>query len=510
MDLFLSAHGNKITGTISVFDRLIIKGHLPLGYPHGMEQLLQREGKLFKDLKGFVLEQSDRIKERARQLAEQSGRPYEYHNIKIQKDQRAREIAARDGIDEGLVCVFAAVEPCRSFRIAFGEGRPRILPARRKCLFLYYYFIDPLLGFLHARIQTWFPLTIQVYVNGHEWLARQLDARGIGYRRLDNAFLAIDDPAAAQELADGFAHLDWMNVLHGFARRINPLLEDLLAGYAYYWAVSQAEYATNLMFADRLALEGLYPRLLHHATLAMSAEDILTFLGRKLHPCFAGEILNDCTKRWPGARVKHRMKQNWIKMYNKHGSVLRVETVVNNPYEFKVRRKGTRRREEVVGWFPLPKGIAHLFRFAEVARTANRRYLDALAVVRDPTPAFRELDRLARPVRVRGRSLRGFNPLDLEDLHVFRAVLRGENAISGFRNRDVRRQLYPDPHPPHHERALGARVSRLLKRLHVRRLVAKIPRSRRWRVTRLGHDLMAAAIQVRECNFLHALQHART
>jgi hypothetical protein len=403
------------------------------------------------------------------------------------------------------VCVIATVEPCRSFRLAFGQGRPRILPARRKCLFLYYYFSDPVLGFLHVRIQTWFPLTIQVYVNGHEWLARQLDAHGIGYRRLENAFLSIDDPAAAQEIADRFVHLDWTQLLHDLARRVNPLLEDLLTGYRYYWAVNQSEYATNLMFADRPALEQLYPSLLRHATLNLSAEDVLTFLGRKLHHCFTGEILNDCKKRWPGARVKHHMKQNWIKMYNKHGSILRVETVINNPYEFKVRRTGTRRRKEIVGWFPLPKGIAHLFRFAEVCLSANRRYLDALATVRDPTPAFQQLERLAKPVRVHGRALRGFNPIDLEDLHVFRAVLRGEHALLGFRNRDIRQQLYPTRQPPHSERTLGARVSRLLKRLHVRSLIAKIPRSHRWRVTRLGHDLMAAALHVRDAHFLQAL-----
>lgn len=104
-----------------------------------------------------------------------------------------------------------------------------------------------------------------------------------------------------------------------------------------------------------------------------------------------------------------------------------------------------------------------------------------------------------------GRALRGFNPIDLEDLNVFRAVLRGEHAILGFKNRDIRRQLYPDRHPSESQRTLGARVSRSLKRLHVRSLIAKIPRSHRWRVTRLGNDLMAAALHVREIHFFHAL-----
>ena len=147
MDAFVSAHADKITGVLSLFDRLLIKGHLPLGYPQGMEKLLLRHGKLFKDLKGFVLQQSERIKDHARRLAEKSGRPYEYYVGPIAKEKRAREIAQRDEVRDGLVCVIATVEPCRSFGLAFGEGRPRIFPARRKCLFLYYYFIDPVLGF---------------------------------------------------------------------------------------------------------------------------------------------------------------------------------------------------------------------------------------------------------------------------------------------------------------------------------------------------------------------------
>lgn len=69
--------------------------------------------------------------------------------------------------------------------LAYGRGRPTIRPAWRKCLFLYCYVIDREFGFLHVRLQTWFPFTIHVYVNGHERLARQINKRGFGYRRLD-------------------------------------------------------------------------------------------------------------------------------------------------------------------------------------------------------------------------------------------------------------------------------------------------------------------------------------
>jgi hypothetical protein len=335
------------------------------------------------------------------------------------------------------------VEPCRSFRLAYGRGRPAIRPAWRKCLFLYFYFLDPHFGLLHVRLQTWFPFTIQVYVNGHEWLARQLDQRGLRYRKLENAFLWLEEPGRAQRLADRFATLKWPAILDTLARRANPLLRDVLANYSYYWATHQAEYATDGLFTSRGALRDLYPRLLRHATLCLHAQDVLTFLGRKLHGGFAGDILTDWKRRWPGARVKHWMKTNWIKMYDTHGCVLRVETVINDPYEFKVRRRAGRRGRRTLGWHPLPKGVAYLPRYVAVSTAANHRYLDALAVVDDPAPAYRALESLVQPVRDRhGRASRAFNPAAPTDLTLFAAVLRGEHLLQGFRNRDLRIRLF--------------------------------------------------------------------
>jgi hypothetical protein len=290
MRRFLVKHAATTTGTLSCFDRLLFKGHLPLGYPHAMEEFLSHRGILFKDLKGFVLKQAERLKVHAHAVAEKAGRPYEYFESPVRKDQRARAIAARDGITEGLVCVFGTIEPCRSFRLAYGHGRPTIRPAWRKCLFLYFYFLDREFGFCHARVQTWFPFTMQVYGNGHEWLARQMDKRGLRYRRLENAFLWLDDPGRVQRIADRFATLQWPAILDGFAHRVNPLLRDELVGYRYYWATHQAEFATDVLFTSRLALRALYVRLLRHATLCLRAEDVLTFLGRKLHGGFAGEM----------------------------------------------------------------------------------------------------------------------------------------------------------------------------------------------------------------------------
>src|SRR5262249_47146418 len=185
-----------------------------------------------------------------------------------------------------------------------------------------------------------------------------------------------------------------------------------------------------------------------------------------------------------GARVKHAMKANWIKMYDKHGCVLRVETVINDPYEFKVRRRAGRRGRRTLGWHPLPKGVAYLPRYAAVSATANHRYLDALAVVDDPAPAHRALDRLVQPVRDgQGRASRAFNPAALPDLPLSAAAPRADPPPQGSPNRDPRLRLFGPPAARDPRRS--GQVSRLVKRLHLRGLVAKVPRSRRWRVTHL-------------------------
>lgn len=508
MDAFILRHRDEITGTLSCFDRLIFKGHLPINHTRGMYDLLSRHQILIKDLKPFLLRQSERLKRHAQAVAHCAGRPYHYLTACTRKEAFARRIAQQDGITDGLICVLSMLEPCRSFKVVPGKGCPRLAPAHRKCLALYYYLIDRDYGFMHVRLQTWFPFTIQIYINGHEYLARKMARHDLEYRHVDNAFTWLEHPKRAQRFANGLTRKNWPRILESFARRVNPLLGDLLNGMRHYWVAHQAEYATDVLFRDRKKLRDLYPRLLRHATLSFSAEDVLTFLGRKLHGKFEGEVLNKYKKRQPGARVKHRMKANWIKMYDKHGCVLRVETVINDPGEFKVRRRGHRKGSPVIDWFPMCKGVSNLYRYVEVSLRANRRYLDALRRVEDPRSSYGDLHRMAQSVRINGRSARGFNPASHADVALFRAVLRGEHCLAGFRNADVRKRLFAETRNPQDRRRRSARVTRLLKRLQAHRYVAKIPRSRRWKVTERGANLMSAVVHLHDDDLPQLLQEA--
>lgn len=484
---------------LSCFDRVIFKGHLPFGGDDHLNNYVDYVLRMKrKDFLPWLEQHSQTLVEHAQALAKRLGRPYEYRQGRFRKEAFIQELIRRDNLDVGLVAVLCVQETCRSVQLRYGQGRPRLVFALRPQRVLYYYWLDANFGLMYVRLQTWFPYVTQVYVNGHSWLAQQLRQWGIGFQQRDNAFVALDDPARAQQLADKFAQLPWVKQLTRWARQVNPLLTrgGWLSGMSYYWVTDQAEYSTDVLFRSRDQLRELYPRLLDHAVVNFSARDILMFLGRKLTGNFQGEVLSDLKKgRHPGARIKHRMKDNWLKMYDKFGLILRVETVINRPREFSIHRTRFHRDgTSSQGFFPMNKDTASLIHYQEQALACNRRYLDALAVVDDPTPAYQQLRQLTEPKVTAGRSYAGFNPARREDVRLFTAILEGDHIARGFRNKDIRAVLFgPDAKATPRE---SAAVGRLVKRLHTRQLVAKIPRTRRWRVTQSGRHLLSLAVQL--------------
>jgi hypothetical protein len=250
---------------------------------------------------------------------------------------------------------------------------------------------------MHVRIRGWIPYGCQMYINGREWLARQLDEAGIGYVRYDNSLLRIDDLEAAAELCEHFAHRAWPRVLNALARMVNPMMAAIRAADygGYCWVLDRTEIATDVMFKTRVDLLRIWPDLVHHAALNLGSEDVLGFLGRKLHPSLAAEVVIDTKHRPEGWPVRHRMGPNWVKMYDK-ASVLRVETVINNPREFRILRKDEVGRCER-RWCPMRKGMSDLYRNYQVGMAANQRYLQAMAAVPLKGEGVATLDALCRP-----------------------------------------------------------------------------------------------------------------
>ncbi len=252
MNDFLSIHQADIAGRLAMFDRIIFKGHLTRLFPPGALALfLSRQGVLLKDYGHYLEQVSATLKAHAQAVAQAAGRPFIYlkHSGGPRKDERARALAAQDGLTDGLIFVFSTVEACSSFAARRDPKTQRVqfVSERRKCLHFYFYYLDREFGFMHVRLESWFPFELQLYINGREWLARQLDQRGLAYTRYDNKLTSLADLPAAQALCEQFARRKWFRLLNAFARRVNPYLATLRqAGFGGdYWVADQAERSHN-------------------------------------------------------------------------------------------------------------------------------------------------------------------------------------------------------------------------------------------------------------------------
>ena len=387
MKRFLERHNRRITGTLSGFDRVLFRGSLrSIAHVSGLEVFLYSQHVMFKDFGAYAERLSQRIIEQAKDTASKLGRPYQYlQSSKVSKEELGLEIREQQRIREGLICVFACVEPWQSFDLKKDAASKhlKLLSKERKCLHLYYYYQDREFGLMHVRLQTWLPFTIQVCLNGREWLARKMDRAGISYTKRDNCFTYISDLQQAQQFMDRLTERNWGRFLDALAQKVNPWIHPQtgLDVRSYYWSVRQGEYATDVMFRSAAKLAEIYPLWLRHAMFQFGSEEVMRFLQRRTNKRFAGEVSSDLQRRIEGLRVKHRVEENSIKMYDKQGSVLRIETTINNPRRFKVHRSGTCRGKIVKKWLPMRKGIADIRRRVELSRAANARYLDALSVV---------------------------------------------------------------------------------------------------------------------------------
>jgi hypothetical protein len=336
------------------------------------------------------------LQEASLRQAKQLGREIRYINSSaVRKEDVAREIAERDRIREGLICVLRSIDPCMSFQINKNHQTKKLEIGyrQRKCLHLYHYQIHPVFGFMHARIQTWFPFRIYVCINGREWLARQMDQIRLRYQRRDNTFTWLEDLAQAQELFDQQLQANWPSLLGGLVETLNPIHADIFAKLPckYYWSVADSEWASDVMFTARPALEKIYPQLVRYAITTFDTVDVMRFLGKRVPVSgkipFSRrlEVISNVKERLEGCRVKHWLNQNSIKIYDKVSN-LRVETMIRQPGDFKVYRPKEGDPEGPKEWRTMRVGIADLHRRAEVSQAANERYLEALSAVHDTTP----------------------------------------------------------------------------------------------------------------------------
>jgi hypothetical protein len=200
------------------------------------------------------------------------------------------------------------MESCPSYRPWHDKTTHRtfLKPTSGKCLHYYFYFIDEQFGLCYVRVPTWAPFRLQVYFNGHSWLARQLLQAGIAFEMADNAFVSIADPDKAQELADALSAPMLHACLAFWAQRFCPVSRHLCSGY--HWSFMQVEYTPpTSCSANRQPYQPLYEAIVRTAVHMIKAEHVATFLGHKITSAYQGEVGNDFSTRIQGTRIRHHM-----------------------------------------------------------------------------------------------------------------------------------------------------------------------------------------------------------
>jgi hypothetical protein len=509
---FLAGHGDDVTGVISGFDRLRLRASLRWLYqPTFMQRYLCEARVLLKDFGAYATGLSNRIRAAAHAFTAREHRAVRYlHSTARNKEELARTLAARDRVREGLIGLFDIVEPCLTYFVRGDHAAHRLHLELRpgKCLHHYFYYQHAEFGLMHLRVQSWFPFQVTVCRNGRLWLARQMDRAGLGYLQRDNAFIYIDDLARAQRLADEQARAPLVRAMEKLLRECHPLAAEVCRplGRSYYWSVDQSEFATDLMFKSPAALAAIYPQLVQHGIQHCGSAEVLRFLGRvvpahgHVHRLYKGEVETSLQHRPEGVRLKHYASGNSLKVYDKHGQVLRIETTMNHPEAFRVYRTPEGQPHRLKRWRPLRKGVADLPRRAQICRAANDRYLAALAAVPTAEAAGKLARPVCRPIVRRGRRYRALNPWSDLDALVLQTIARGEWTLNGFRNRDLRAALYPKSAEDTEPRRQSGRVTRLPGLLRAHGLVRKVTGTHRYMITAKGRQLTTTLLAVQQAS----------
>jgi hypothetical protein len=546
---FMDQFGSLIKCALGGWDRLRFHASLrPLFSPQWMRAYLCAAKVRLVDFAQHAHSLTDRLLQETQKQAAAAQRPYHFlRSTRISKEQFVEDIAQRDRIKSGLIAVLGAVEPCLALTVRGARDRRWLQPVleQRKCLHLYHYYEHPRVGRCHVRLQSWYPFSVDVCLNGRLWLAKQMDEAGLAYRRADNCFIELADPVRAQALADAQHQSNWLELLNGLLEPAHPLREQILKPFPnlfYYWTVTQSEYATDLLFTHPPDLARAYRAFVIHGLCSFQSPDVMRFLGHhvplrtgQVDARFRGEVRSDVLRRHEGVCIKHVAGFNGQKAYDKFASLLRVENTLNRPEAFTVFRAepppkalaalpptprcrtatvpqslppdlrvrgNTCVPEQKVqrAWRPLRRTVTDLPRRAEVSRAANQRYLEALASTQVGTPLGQAAAPLCRPLTHDGQRYRGLHPFGT-DAALLRALSRGEWTIAGLRNRDLQRLLYlGEPRDKKAARRRSSAVSRKLRLLRAHGLIRKLPHTHRYLVTQPGRAILTALVAAQEAN----------
>lgn len=506
MKNFLQIYAKDICGAISGWDRIRFRGTIRwLANLSGLKSYMSTRHMLLKEFGRWAESVTAKVRSICASRADELGIPMTYlRSAAIDKEAMARQIMKERGVCTGDICMFSTLEPCMAPDVVGNRSTQKIelVMRPRKCIWIYHYWNDEQLGFGHTRLQTWLPLSATVCLNGRHWLERQFIREGIGYVKDGNCFVQIDDYAKAAELVEEQQRTNWPELLDGLLARHCPGLGFTLGGVPmdHYWSADETEWATDIVFRRSADLDRLFPKLMLYGMITAQSPNLIRFLGRAGTGRRPNEVRSDLSHRYEGLRIKHWVNKNSVKMYNKAGNVLRTETTINQPREFKVYRHPDDDPQRPVSWQRMRKGVADLHRRAEVSQASNERYLDHVAAAHVSDSLIETVGTICKRIRKNGKNHRAIQPWGAEDFQTLQFLARGEIQLNGLTNQNLREALYGKSHDPAEQKRRSGKTSRRLRLLRAHGLIRKIPRANRYQITPKGRRVAAAILAASAAN----------
>ena len=494
----LEQNKEKINGKLETFDRMIINGYLLnlQSYRHFLYYLIQNNVKL-KDFDKFALEQTEELcKHIDSYIKENNVENIYLTSGKTDKNEIVMNILKDNPNKKGLITTLSSVELCNTMTVKPNHETKKLEVTSRptKCKHYYFYFNDEEFGLMFLKIQTWFPYNVQIYINGREYLSKLLDKNNIKYEMYNNSFSYIEDFEKAQKLADSILNKKISDSFDGLIEKINihlPKIRNIFS-HSYYWCIDQCEFATDINFKSREDLSLFYKTLVETTYFAFSSEDIYSFFGRnisRIHKFSKGEIVSDLRNRYQGYRIKFKINNNQIKMYDK-GNNLRIEVTINNPKDFKVlKTKENDETGEIVEtkeWVPMGKSIANLYRYVEISKNITKRYIEALPDINTDEIPLKEIEKISQRTEINDRVYSGINILNEENLKIFSEISKGEYLINGFTNKMVRKNIFENSE----DKKTINKTTRLLSKLKAHGLIKKVANKNKYYLTTSGRKII--------------------
>ena len=482
----------KINGILETFDRIIVNGYiLQLQRPIKFLYYLIQNNVNLVDFNKFAEEQTKSLCNHIDNYIKSNNVELEYLNSgQISKDELARTHLENNPNKIGLISAFSVTELCRTMTVKPNHQTQKleIVSKNTRCKHYYLYYNDREFGWMFLKIQTWFPYNVQIYFNGREYLSKLLDKNNINYEMYNNSFSYIEDFEKAQNLADGILNKKISSSFDGIVEQVNNLLPNIKEklNQSYYWCIDQCEFATDINFKSRDDLSIFYKKLVETTYFAFSSEDIYSFFGRnisRIHTFTKGEIVSDLRNRYQGYRIKFKINNNQIKMYDK-GNNLRIEVTINNPKDFKVLKEKEKivehqAIEKVKEWVQMGKSITNLYRYIEISKSITKRYIEALPEVNIDTVPIREIEKISTRIEVDGRIYSAFNILNEETLKLMSLISNGKYLINGFTNKEIRKEYFEECET---KRNIN-KMTRTLSKLRAHGIIRKVARKNKYYLT---------------------------